>query len=110
MDINMDKHIVYIVTDSNRTYLEVGYCTDINAKLQEIQGVVGGLFSATPKLNNVVFLEEFDSKEQAVLRQYQLRSFTRMQRKRLIRMKNPNWLNLKPFPARTENKKVVVYA
>ncbi|HLT87238.1 MAG TPA: hypothetical protein VKZ57_06580 [Sphingobacterium sp.] len=109
----MESHIVYIITDSNRAYLEVGYCTDMPARLQEIHQTSSVLFGGSPKLSNVVYMEIFESKEKAVSYHGTLRHFTRMQREKLIRLKNPNWLNLHSNPLRRdnlENKKVVVYA
>lgn len=90
----MDKHSVYIVTDSNRTYLEVGFCKDLNSKMNEIRVSTPSIFPNSPKLNNLIHLEEYDSLEKALLRTAQLRQFTRMQREKLVRMRNPNWLNL----------------
>ncbi|TYR36494.1 GIY-YIG nuclease family protein [Sphingobacterium phlebotomi] len=95
----METHIVYIVTDSNRAYLEVGYCSDMPARLQEIHNTSSILFNGSPKLNNVVYMEIFDSKEKALSYHSTLRHFTRMQREKLIRLKNPNWLNLNISPA-----------
>ncbi|KGE12326.1 hypothetical protein [Sphingobacterium deserti] len=106
----MEKYTVYIVTDSNRTYLETGICTDINMRLAEIKDASSILFAGTARLNNMVYTEIFDNKEQAETRQQQLKHFTRMQRERLVRSKNPNWLNLTMAPAPMSNKKVVVYA
>lgn len=94
----MEAHIVYIITDSNRAYLEVGYCTDVHARLQEIHNTSSGLFGGSPKLNNLVYMEIFESKEKALSYQDTLRHFTRMQREKLIRLKNPNWLNLNTSP------------
>ncbi len=106
----MEKHTVYIVTDSNRTYLEVGCCTDINIRLSAIRNASSALFGNTPKLSNVVYMAFFESKEKAEAHKIQLQRFTRMQREKLIRLKNPNWLNLYAMPTATTNKKVVVYA
>ena len=106
----MEKHIIYIITDSNRAYLEVGHCTDMNLRLSEIANASSVLFRSTPKLSNVVYMEEFENKEKAISRQQQLQYFTRMQREKLIRLKNPNWLNLYMAPNTLTTKKVVVYA
>lgn len=109
----MKTHIVYIITDSNRTYLETGYCTDMGTRLHEIHHAASTFFNSTPKLSNVVHIETFDNKEKALAYQHKLRQFTRMQREKLIRLKNPNWLNLYEGSFREEyhhNKKVVVYA
>lgn len=109
----MESHIVYIITDSNRAYLEVGYCSDIRNRLQEIHNTSSVLFGSSPKLNNVVYVEAFESKEKALSYHDTLRNFTRMQREKLIRLKNPNWLNLNAsttYRDKIDNKKVVVYA
>ncbi|WP_437918943.1 GIY-YIG nuclease family protein [Sphingobacterium sp. LRF_L2] len=106
----MERHFVYIITDSNRTYLEVGYCNDIQTRLQEIRDTSNVLFSGTPKLTNVVYLEEYHALDKAIKQQQQLNFFTRMQREKLIRLKNPNWLNLGINTTIPANKKVVVYA
>ncbi|SRR5690606_36624151 len=106
----MEQHIIYIITDSNRTYLEIGYCNDLNVKLQEIRDSSSILFSNNIKLNSIVYTECFDSYEKAASRKTQLRQFTRMQREKLIRLKNPNWLNLYPVYPRIAHKKAVVYA
>ncbi|PRD56455.1 hypothetical protein [Sphingobacterium gobiense] len=109
----MTSHIVYIITDSNRAYLEVGYCTDMPARLQEIHHTSSVLFDGSPKLSNVVYMEIFQSKEKALSYRDTIRHFTRMQREKLIRLKNPNWLNLNvssSYRKRLNNEKVVVYA
>ena len=104
------KHSVYIVTDSNRTYLEVGYCTDINNRLHEIKNSSTILFGKATKLSNIVYIVNFETYEEAKQRKRQLQQFTRMQRERVIRMKNPNWLNLAPLASPLQTKKAVVYA
>ncbi|PRD48247.1 GIY-YIG nuclease family protein [Sphingobacterium haloxyli] len=108
----MATHIVYIITDSNRAYLEVGYCTDMPSRLQEIHHASSFLFDGSPKLSNVVYMEIFQSKEKALSFRDTIRRFTRMQREKLIRLKNPNWLNLNTssYRKRLTNEKVVVYA
>ncbi|SFS33895.1 GIY-YIG nuclease family protein [Sphingobacterium wenxiniae] len=106
----MEKHIVYIITDSNRTYLEAGYCKDLNTRMQEIKDAASVMFTQIAKLNNVVHVEEFDTFEEAQRRKVQILQFTRMQRERLVRLKNPNWLNLHAAHTQPAQKKVVVYA
>lgn len=90
----METHIIYIITDSNRACLEVEYCTDMPVRLAEISSTSTTLFSGSPKLSNVVYMKTFESKEKALSYYDMLRNFTRMQREKLIRLSNPNWLNL----------------
>ncbi|MEJ5054691.1 GIY-YIG nuclease family protein [Sphingobacterium sp. MYb382] len=92
----MTKHSVYILTDSNRSYLKVGYSNDLNTTMNELRQASPSLFPNSPKLTNLVHIEVYDSLDQAERRAAQLMQFTRMQRERLIRFKNPNWLNQLP--------------
>jgi len=105
----MKKHCIYMVTDSNRYYLEVGYCTDLHLKLHEIEQARGSLFSTAPKFNRVVYTEELPTFEAAQKRMNDIKHFTRMQKERLVRRNNPNWLNIIQRAA-PQTKKVVVYA
>lgn len=90
----MKAHIVYIITNSNRACLEVGCCTDITTCLQEFRSAASGFLSQGSPLNNIVYMEAFRDEEKAMAYQHTLRQYTRMQREKLIRLKNPNWLNL----------------
>lgn len=99
----MKTHIVYIITDSNRAYLEVGSCTDMPTRLQEIRSTSPTFFSGASKLSHVVYMETFHNKEKALSYEHTLRHFTRMQREKLIRFKNPNWLNLSHASSRVKD-------
>ncbi|MCY4779045.1 GIY-YIG nuclease family protein [Sphingobacterium sp. UT-1RO-CII-1] len=98
----MQKHYIYIITNSNRAYLEIEQCQDISLRMQELKDSSSLLFS-NARLTNIVYLEEFDSYELALKRKQQLEQFTRMQKERLIRLKNPNWLSLQPTETRKSN-------
>ena len=93
----MVKYSVYILTDSNRSYLKVGYSNDLGSTMNELKQASSSLFPNSPKLTNLVHIEEYDTAEQAERRSLELGQFTRMQRERLIRLKNPNWLNKLPY-------------
>lgn len=89
----MKKHIIYLVTDANRIHVEAAYCQDFVPQLADLQ------FSsyrniALSKFNRIVHIEEFTYAEQAQKRLSELNHFTRMQKERLIRRYNPNWLNI----------------
>jgi putative endonuclease len=90
----MQKHIVYITTDANRVYVEAGYCQDITLKLFELQNSATSFMLRGPKFSRIVHTEEFDSFEAAERRKNELNSFTRMQKEKLIRRYNPNWLGI----------------
>lgn len=105
----MQKHIIYIAADANRTYLEVDYCQDIALKSFEIQSFKTNFLSKTPKLTRIVFTEICDTLEIAQRRMSELNNYTKMQKDRLIRRNNPNWLSI-PAINYVTNKKVAVSA
>ena len=105
----MQKHIVYITTDANRVYVEAGYCQDLALKLFELQSSASSFMSGTPKFSRIVHTEEFDSYEAAERRKNELNSYTRMQKEKLIRRYNPNWLGIHTMETAIM-KKAAVYA
>ncbi|MGN0002684.1 MAG: GIY-YIG nuclease family protein [Sphingobacterium composti] len=105
----MQKHIVYIITDANRIYVEAGYCQDISLKLFELQNSANSFMLCGSKFSRIVHTEEFDTFEAAERRKNELNTFTRMQKEKLIRRYNPNWLGIHTLDT-TIIKKAAVYA
>jgi putative endonuclease len=92
----MKKHHIYIATDPNRTYVEAGYTQDLISQSANIQFQSSHSMGKLAKFNRIVHLEEFASFDNAQKRLIELSQFTRMQKERLIRKHNPNWLNINP--------------
>ncbi len=92
----MKKHLIYIATDPNRAYVEAGYTQDLIAQSADLQFHSSRNAGKLPKFNRIVHVEEFASFDSAQKRLMELTHFTRMQKERLIRKHNPNWLNITP--------------
>ncbi|MFD2554713.1 GIY-YIG nuclease family protein [Sphingobacterium tabacisoli] len=90
----MKKHLIYIATDPNRAYVEAGYTQDLITQSANLQFHSSRNVGKLPKFNRIVHVEEFASFDSAQKRLMELTHFTRMQKERLIRKHNPNWLNL----------------
>ncbi|MBL1409101.1 GIY-YIG nuclease family protein [Sphingobacterium faecale] len=90
----MKKHLIYIATDPNRAYVEAAYTQDLIAQSANLQFHSLRHTGKLPKFNRIVHVEEFTSFESAQKRLMELTHFTRMQKERLIRKHNPNWLNI----------------
>lgn len=105
----MQRHFIYITSDTNRTYLEVGYCQDIALQLFELQQASNRFMINSPKFSRIVYMEELENYELAQKRKIEINTFTKMQKERLIRKTNPNWLSIRNSNV-TQNKKVLVYA
>ncbi|MCI0921278.1 GIY-YIG nuclease family protein [Sphingobacterium rhinopitheci] len=105
----MQRHFIFITSDSNRIYLEAGYCQDICLQLFELQQASSLFMAKAPKFNRIVYVEEFSNPESAQRRKVEINSYTKMQKERLIRKNNPNWLGITNTEVNS-NKKVVVFA
>lgn len=105
----MKSYTLYIITDSNRQFLNVDITSDFSRTVNEIKSSTNIFFPTGPHLTCVVYMEKFESQEQAEKRQLQLNHFTRMQKEKLIRKQNTNWNNLCPSSIDTSKKKSVVY-
>jgi putative endonuclease len=105
----MKSHILYIITDSNRQFLNVDITSDFTRTVNEIKSSSNVFFPNGPHLTRIVYMEKFESREQAKKRQLELNQFTRMQKEKLIRRHNTNWNNLCPSCNSASQKKSVAY-
>lgn len=105
----MQRHFIFITSDTNRIYLEAGYCQDISLQQFELQQTSTSFMTKGPKFSRIVYVEEYDTFELAQRRKNQISTYTKMQKERLIRKNNPNWLGINTTEI-NNNKKVVVFA
>ena len=88
------KKFVYIVTDRNRTSMHVGMSSDLIKTLDFYKQMPNLLFDNGQQLTRLVYFEEFKSEAQALARFKIISRFTRMQKERLVRSCNPDWIDL----------------
>ncbi|PPL00309.1 putative endonuclease [Parapedobacter indicus] len=88
------KTYIYILTDCNRTYLHVGMTNDLNEATDAYKSLSGFFVDSCSKVSRIVYQELLPSEEMALKRFQELSQYTRMQKERLIRKHNPNWINL----------------
>lgn len=87
-------HFVYILTDSNRKHLHVGMADNLSRAVAAYRALTT-LFSQTDAtVPRLVYREAHPSETAALARFHELSRYTRMQKERLIRRYNPNWVNL----------------
>lgn len=107
----MNKYHIYIATDSNRRFLQVGLNQNLGSVYHELQEQAEPTLFSFAVLNRIVFIESFNTKLEAEKRLQELSGMSRMVKERLIRKSNPNWLSLCPHtPKIGIRKKAVVYA
>lgn len=88
------KKFVYIVTDRNRNSLHVGMSADLIKTLDFYKQMPSLFFDNSNQLSRLVYFEEFKTEIQALSRFKQISRFTRMQKERLIRSCNADWVDL----------------
>ncbi|MCL7986990.1 hypothetical protein M8998_03435 [Sphingobacterium sp. lm-10] len=93
---NGDMYKIVILTDSNRRYLEVLITNNLSDVLQHMSVLQQTQMNITTQLTRVVYEETYATENCAMDRLKELYAYTRMQRERLVRRQNPNWLNLHP--------------
>ncbi|RZL31085.1 MAG: GIY-YIG nuclease family protein [Pedobacter sp.] len=88
------KKFVYIVTDRNRTSMHVGMSSDLIKTLDFYKQMPNLFFDNGKQLTRLVYFEEFKTEAQALSRFKLVSRFTRMQKERLVRACNPDWIDL----------------
>lgn len=90
------KKFVYIVTDRNRTSLHVGMSADLMKTLEFYKQMPNLFFDSAQQLGRLVYFEEFKTEAHALSRFKLISRFTRLQKERLVRSCNPDWIDLMP--------------
>ncbi len=90
------RKFVYIVTDRNRVNLHVGMSSDLTKTLLFYKQMPNLFFDNTQQLTRLVYFEELKTEEQAINRFKLISRFTRMQKERIVRSCNPDWIDLTP--------------
>jgi len=85
---------IYILTDCNRTCLHVSMANDLNEAANTSKSLSKYFVDSCSKVSRVVYYELLTCEEMAIKRFQELSRYTRMQKERLIRKHNPNWINL----------------
>lgn len=88
------KKFVYIVTDRNRTSLHVGMSSNLIKTLDFYKQMPCLFFDSGQQLTRLVYFEELKTEAQALSRFKLISRFTRMQKERLVRSCNPDWVDL----------------
>jgi putative endonuclease len=86
-------YCVYIMS-SNSGVLYIGMTSDLQGRVaQHKSGSIPG-FTATYRCRRLVFVECFDSVQDAIARERQLKGWRRSKKAKLISRENPLWADL----------------
>ncbi len=88
------RKFVYLVTDRNRSCIHVGMSSDLMKTMSFYRQMPNLFFDAGQQLTRLVYFEELSSENLAIDRFKLISKFTRIQKDRLIRSVNPDWIDL----------------
>ena len=77
------KHFIYIVRCRDGS-LYTGYTNDIPARVEKHNSGKGAKYTKTRRPVTLVYQETFETKSEAMKREYQIKTFTRIQKLQLI--------------------------
>ena len=86
---------IYIMTNKNNTTLYTGVTSDLKVRVyQHKNNLFPESFTATYKLHKLVYYEAYNSIEDAIKREKQIKGGSRKKKETLINTFNPEWKDL----------------
>ena len=85
---------VYILTNFQNTTLYVGVTSNLPQRIEQHRNGTADGFTKKYELKKLVFAESFDSIEEAILREKQLKGGSRAKKIKLVESMNPEWKDL----------------
>ena len=91
----MDKrYYVYILTNRNNHVLYTGVTNNLARRIFEHKNGAGDTFTSKYNLHKLVYFEETNNVESAILREKQIKKGSRRKKLELIEGINPDWNDL----------------
>lgn len=88
------KKYVYVVTDRNRSSMHVGMSSDLMKTMKFYREMPNLFFDSGQQLTRLVYFEELNTEQVALQRFGLVSRFTRVQKEKIVRSVNPDWLDL----------------
>lgn len=92
----MKQPSVYIITNDRNTTLYIGVTSNLIQRIYQHKNKLIEGFSAKYNLNKLIYFEQFDDMNNAILREKRLKRWNRDWKNRLINERNPHWYDLYP--------------
>ena len=90
----MKKSHIYILTNKNNTVIYIGVTSNLLKRVYQHKTKVYKGFTSKYNCDKLVYFEEFDSINEAIAREKQLKAGNRKRKEDLINLENPNWNDL----------------
>jgi putative endonuclease len=85
------SYFVYIMTNSTRTVLYVGMTNDLFRRVAEHKTHQNKGFTDQYNAIDLLYFEQFNTPQEAIAREKQLKNWSRVKKKFLIDRMNPRW-------------------
>ncbi len=89
-------YYVYIITNKTNTVLYIGVTNNLERRMYEHRNMLVEGFSSKYKLSKLIYYEETKDVNEAILREKQLKGWSRAKKNNLIASLNPEWNELLP--------------
>ncbi|WP_039989273.1 GIY-YIG nuclease family protein [Paraglaciecola arctica] len=90
----MKQPCIYILTNDNNSSLYIGVTSNLVQRIYQHKNKQMKGFSFKYNLNKLVYFEQFEDMDSAILREKMLKKWNREWKNRLINELNPSWKDL----------------
>jgi putative endonuclease len=90
----MNSYYVYIMSNTNNSTLYTGFTNDLVRRVYEHKEKKVEGFTKKYNLTKLVYYELFETPENGILREKQIKSGSRLKKETLINKLNPEWKDL----------------
>ena len=90
----MKRPCLYILTNDNNSTLYIGVTSNLVQRIYQHKNKQVKGFSFKYNLNKLVYFEQFEDMDSAILREKRLKKWNREWKNRLINELNPSWKDL----------------
>ena len=92
--MNNKKPCVYIISNHSHSTIYVGVTSNLYQRITQHKNHTFGGFSAKYNLVQLLYFEEFDNMNEAIVREKQIKSWSRNRKDNLISEFNPSWCDI----------------
>ncbi len=90
----MKKSYIYFMTNKNNTVIYIGVSGNLLKRVYQHKTKAYKGFTSKYNCDKLVYFEEFEDINQAIVRGKQLKAGNRKRKEELIQQENPNWEDL----------------
>ena len=91
------EYYVYILANKNNSTIYIGVTNDLVRRIYEHKNNVVKGFTQKYNVHKLVYFEQTENIENAIIREKQLKNYSRERKEELRNNVNPNWEDLYPY-------------